>query len=137
MNRPEALRALAAARVGHLGSTRPDGAPHIVPITFAITDGTLVTMVDHKPKTTQRLQRLVNLESTPRASVMVDHYSEDWSELWWVRIDGPASIHHDGELWESSRRELAAKYAHYARKRPEGPAIAVTIETVTSWESTP
>lgn len=137
MNRPEALQALLSARVGHLATTRPGGTPHIVPITFAVLNEILVTMIDHKPKTTRHLQRLINLEHNPRASVVVDRYSEDWSDLWWVRVDGPASIHEEGEKWESSREGLAAKYEQYAQTPPEGPAIVIVMEKLSWWASTP
>lgn len=137
MNRPEARELLAAARVGRLATTRPDGAPHVVPITFAVTDGLLVTMIDHKPKSTRRLQRLANIEHEPRVSMIVDSYSEDWSELWWVRVDGTASIHHDDDSWTLARDSLATKYGQYANRPPQGPAIVVRIEDIRWWESTP
>ncbi len=136
MNRSEALEKLTGCRVARLATTTPEGGPHVVPITFAITGPWIVTMIDHKPKTTSRLQRLINVESHPWASVLTDQYSEDWSQLWWVRIDGAAEIHDDGKVWESARRALSAKYAQYAERRPDGPAIVVAIESVSSWSST-
>ena len=71
MNVPEAVEAVARARVGRLATTRPDGRPHVVPITFAVIGDTVATMIDHKPKTTTRLQRLENLEANPVASILV------------------------------------------------------------------
>lgn len=94
-------------------------------------------MIDHKPKSTQRLQRLVNIEHEARVSMIVDSYSEDWSELWWIRVDGRASIHDGGDLWALARESLAAKYTQYAERPPQGPAIVIRIEGLTSWESTP
>ena len=92
---------------------RPNGDPHIVPVTFALIDDTVVTMVDHKPKKTTRLQRLVNVESNRRVSMLVDRYNENWAQLWWVRLDGLASIHTDDQVWSDGRDALAAKYAQY------------------------
>lgn len=37
------------------------------------------------------LQRLANVASEPRCSLLVDHYEDDWSSLWWVRADGEAT----------------------------------------------
>ena len=137
MNRSEALQALAGCRVGHLGTILPGGDPHIVPVTFAVLGKTVVTMVDHKPKSTTRLQRLVNIERHPRATVLADSYSEDWSELWWVRVDGEAAIHEDDTAWREARNALAHKYDQYRDQMPQGPAVVVSIDRISSWESTP
>lgn len=137
MDRSEALRRLADARVGHLATTRPDGRPHLVPVTFSLSDDVIVTMIDHKPKTTQRLQRLINIESNGSASLLVDHYSEDWTELWWVRVDGSADVESDGERWAWAAETLATKYDQYRSRPPRGPAIFITVDDVSYWSSTP
>lgn len=137
MNRAESLDRLAAARSGHLATVRPDGRPHIVVITFALMDEYVVTAIDHKPKSTQRLQRLVNIESNPTASFLVDHYEDDeWDRLWWVRVDGTAAIHELGALREHAVATLAGKYTQYQERPPQGPVITVELENVSSWSST-
>lgn len=128
---------LASARSGHLATVTPDGRPHVVVVTFALAGENLVTAIDHKQKSTTRLQRLANVEENRRATLLVDHYDEDWSRLWWVRIDGPATVHHGGETHSSAIQALVAKYSQYRERPPEGPAIAVFVERVTFWESTP
>ena len=126
--------ALASARVGRLATVRPDGRPHLVPVTFALLDDShLVTAVDHKPKRTRDLQRLRNVAAEPRVSLLVDHYAEDWSLLWWVRVDGNAEV-----VTEEPRRgeltgPLVAKYQQYAGTPPEGPVLLVTVSAVASW----
>ncbi len=72
MDRAESLDRLAAARSGHLATVRPDGSPHVVVVTFALIDGFAVTAIDHKPKSTRRLQRIANIEANPVASLLVD-----------------------------------------------------------------
>ena len=133
MDRTEALMLLADARVGHLATLRPDDRPHVVAVTYALMGNLVVTMVDHKPKTTQRLQRLVNIESNPAVSLLTDRYSEDWKNLWWVRVDGKAAIHSKGTIWEQASAALVAKYPQYSKKPPQGPAVAISIDRVTSW----
>lgn len=135
MERAEALAFLEVARVGRLGTVRPDGTPHVVPITFALVGETIVTMVDHKPKTTTRLQRLTNIQANPTATLLVDEWFEDWDRLRWVRVDGTAATHPDGDRWSESRAALAAKYAQYADRPPEGTAIVISIDHVTGWSS--
>ena len=106
-------------------------------VTFALVGATVVTAIDHKPKSTDRLQRLANVEANRRASLLVDHYEEDWSRLWWVRIEGPASIHHDGEFHADAIEGLVDKYPQYADRPPQGAVIAIAQDLVTSWVSTP
>ena len=73
-----------------------DGRPHLVPCCFALSGDTIYSAIDHKPKSTCRLQRLENLRTNPNASLLVDHYADDWSTLWWVRADGTGRILDDG-----------------------------------------
>jgi PPOX class probable F420-dependent enzyme len=135
MEQTEALALLGRSRVGRLATIRPDGSPHIVPVTFALVDQTVVTMIDHKPKTTTRLQRLANIEADPRVALLVDEWSEDWRHLRWARFDGRAEIHELGDLWESARGALVAKYDQYEDQAPSGPAIVIAIDRVTGWAS--
>lgn len=122
----------ATAPVARLATVRPAGSPHVVPITFALQAGDIVTAVDHKPKRHERLQRLRNIETNPQVSVLVDHWDADWSRLWWVRLDGRAVIY---ELDPSGVAALAAKYREYAHRPPRGPVIRISIEHTRSWSA--
>ncbi|MDQ1377689.1 MAG: hypothetical protein QOE15_1862 [Acidimicrobiaceae bacterium] len=44
-----------------------------------------------KPKRSARLQRLANIEGDARCVLLVDHYEDDWSQLWWVRLHAMAT----------------------------------------------
>jgi PPOX class probable F420-dependent enzyme len=126
---------MAGERTGHLGTVRPDGGPHLVVVTFAVSNGNIVTAIDHKPKRTERLQRLLNIEANPAVTFLVDHYEDDWTRLWWVRVDGTASIHHSGDTWDDAIDALVARYDQYRLQPPEGPVISIRPEQVTSWSS--
>src|SRR3984885_10600903 len=78
--------------VARLATAALDGRPHLVPVVFALHDGAIYTAVDAKPNTTQRLRRLANIERNPRVSLLVDHYADDWTQLWWGRADGVGAI---------------------------------------------
>ena len=123
---------LAAARVGRLATVTPDGRPHVVPVCFALHEGRLYSAVDAKPKATGALQRLENVRASGRASLLVDHYEEDWTRLWWVRVDGAASI----EEAAAGLDALTAKYPQYRDQRPAGPLVAITPERWRSWTAT-
>ena len=126
---------LAAARVGRLATVRPDGGPHVVVCCFALEGNRVWTAIDAKPKSGARLQRLENIRANPRASLLVDHYEEDWEALWWVRVDGTAEVLQEGNEEERAIAALTAKYEQYARSPPGGPVIALTVERVTGWSS--
>jgi PPOX class probable F420-dependent enzyme len=125
----------ANAPVARLGTVSPDGTPHLVPVVFALHDEVVYTAVDAKPKTTQRLRRLTNIERHPQVSLLVDHYADDWTQLWWVRIDGIAAIHHDGNAMAAGHDLLRAKYAQYQSVPLNGPVIAVTVRRWSSWHA--
>ena len=125
------------ARVARLATIRPDAHPHIVPITFALDGDTIVTAVDHKPKTTMSLQRLRNIEANPVASVIVDHYDDDWSGLWWVRGDGTARIVSEPAVRDRAVSRLVDKYDTYRERPPRGPLIVVAVHRWTAWSASP
>ena len=131
----EMRRRVIDARVARLATVRPDGHPHVVPITFVIHADTIVTAVDHKPKTTDDLQRLRNIEAHPVVSIVVDHYDDDWSRLWWVRADGTARIIGEDTAREQAISWLAGKYEPYRRRPPDGPVVVVDVDTWRSWSA--
>jgi PPOX class probable F420-dependent enzyme len=134
MGQDERRSRLAAARVGRLATVNADGEPHIVPVVFAVVGESVYTAVDSKPKTTRRLRRLADVEATGRASLLVDEYHEDWSTLWWVRVDGDAEVLTPASAEE--RRAIVAlvgKYPQYAGAAPAGPVIALRIRHWRSW----
>jgi PPOX class probable F420-dependent enzyme len=128
----------AASPVAVLTTVRPDGSPHVVPVVFAAPNhrnDLLYTAVDAKPKTTQRLQRLANIEANPAVSLLVDHYDDDWSQLWWVRADGVAAIHDSGEQMAAGYALLRQKYPQYDRIALDGPVVTVDIAHWSSWQA--
>src|ERR671910_394708 len=80
-------RRVFEARVGRLATGTAAGRAHLVPCCFMLDGDTVFSAVDAKPKSTLALRRLDNLRAHPAASLLVDHYSDDWSQLWWVRLD--------------------------------------------------
>jgi PPOX class probable F420-dependent enzyme len=123
------------APVARLATITSEGMPHLVPVVFAVRDDVVYTAVDAKPKTTRRLRRLANIERNPRASVLVDHYADDWTQLWWVRVDGAAAIYRDGEPLHTGYELLRAKYTQYQSVSLDGPVIAVAVRRWASWHA--
>lgn len=133
----EAHRRFALARVARLATADLDGQPHLVPVVFAVVNGTVYSAVDAKPKSTTDLRRLANVRANPRVSLLVDHYADDdWATLWWVRADGVARVlTADEEEGVEAVDALAARYAQYREQRPGGPVLAVDVRNWSGWSA--
>ena len=131
MDRTAARQRFAEARVARLATITPDGRPHLVPIVFALRGDTVYSAVDDKPKRTTELARLANVAAHPRVSVLVDHYEEDWSALWWVRGDGLARV------LEPDRPEaqdaIALLKDRYPQQQVTGAVLALDVERWSGW----
>lgn len=135
MEAAEARRRLAGARVVRLATVTAAGRPHVVPCCFVLDGDVWYSAVDGKPKTTRRLRRLDNVAAGGRASVLADHYDEDWSRLWWVRADGAARVLPEGPEADRARAGLAARYRQYQAVALDGPVLALSIERWTGWSA--
>lgn len=124
----------AGVPVARLGTTGQDGRPHLVPVTFAVVGEEIAIAVDHKPKRTTALRRLRNIGENPRVALLADHYEDDWSRLWWVRVDGLAEVRDAAERPDLVDA-LAAKYAQYRQHRPDRALIAVSAQRWSGWHA--
>jgi PPOX class probable F420-dependent enzyme len=126
------------ARVARLGTIAATDRPQLVPCCFALDGVVAYSAVDDKPKRTVRLQRLANVATHPVATLLVDHYDEDWTALWWIRATGPGRVVPSGEA-EHDRAValLLAKYVQYVDHRLDGPVLAVDLAEWRTWSATP
>ncbi|MBO3750744.1 TIGR03668 family PPOX class F420-dependent oxidoreductase [Streptosporangiaceae bacterium NEAU-GS5] len=127
---------VAAAQVARLATVGADGIPHLVPVTFAQQEDHIVIAVDHKPKKSVNLRRLRNIAENPHVCILVDHYADDWTQLWWARADGIATIHENDERSDEALALLVAKYDQYREHIPEGPIIDIGVTRWTGWSYT-
>jgi PPOX class probable F420-dependent enzyme len=123
--------------VARLATTDPDGRPHLVPIVFALEGDTLYSAVDRKPKRSSKLRRIENARSRPDVTILVDHYEDDWSRLWWIRLRGQARVLDAGEERDHAFGLLKKKYAQYRTEPPDGPVLAVDVNDVREWSAEP
>jgi PPOX class probable F420-dependent enzyme len=124
---------LSQTLVGRLATSGPDGRPHVVPICFDTHQDTLYFAIDNKPKRTTNLKRLRNIAANPAVSVLVDHYEDDWTKLWWVRVDGTARIVKDEAEGHRAIELLMKRYPQYSRTPPVGPVVAISIDRISGW----
>ena len=141
---------LSAARRAVLATIDPEGQPRLVPICHVVGDPArddrlarprLYTPIDDKPKASpdpRRLSRVRDLLILPVATVLADHWDEDWTRLGWLRVYGRAEIlepqPHEVEEHAWATAALRAKYAQYADHRLEGrPIIRISIDRARAW----
>lgn len=138
LDEQEALARLAAHDHGVLATVHRSRGVDAVPCVYALdlADGErrVGIPVDRvKPKASSRLQREQNLESDPRAVLLVEGWDrDDWSRLWWVRArlrwePTPAP----GRATTLSRR-LATRYPQYAGE-PFDRVLVLRVTGVTGW----
>lgn len=132
-------RRLAEAPVGHLATASTAGTPHVVPCCFAVDGDVAFSSVDDiKPKSTLALRRLTDIQQNPVAALLVDHYDDDWSKLWWVRVEGPARVAAPGEpAHEAGVALLMGKYDQYLDRPPPGPMVVIEIDRWRAWGADP
>jgi len=130
LDHDEAWSVLLTTDHGVLSTVHPTRGVDAVPVVFVPFGVELLIPIDTvKAKSTTRLQRIANLERDPRCVLLVDHYDDDWSRLWWVRVHALASIRDD---------ELAPAFRSFDAYQAPG-AIAAVIELrpteVTGWRA--
>jgi PPOX class probable F420-dependent enzyme len=131
----EARRRFAAARVAVLATADATGTPHLVPVTFVADGDTVWTATDGKSKRTMMLRRHDNIRDQPRVSLLVQHWSEDWSLLWWVRADGLALVTTEPSTVDNACGRLRAKYPQYQTTQVGGPVIEVAVHQWRGWRA--
>jgi PPOX class probable F420-dependent enzyme len=131
---------LDQSRVGHLATADRNGAPHLVPVCYAVDEDaeagpTLYITIDEKPKRRDiPLKRVRNILENPRAAFVVDRWDEDWRRLGWVMLRGHAEILDGGPEHDRAQALLSARYPQYrAMRLADLPVIAVRITRATDW----
>lgn len=124
---------MVSEQVGVLATLSDNGRPHLVPLVFAAHphERLLVSAVDEKPKESRELRRIRNIRRDPRVTVLAHHYEADWSNLWWVRADGRASV---VDQPPPGADLLIEKYPHYS-DHELGPWIVIEVEILTGWSA--
>ena len=133
MDQPEARRLLTEARFAVLGTVTSEGHPHSVPCCFVLHGDTIYSAVDSKPKSTLALRRLDNVRANPATTLLVHHDDEDWSALWWVRVDGTGRIVDTDDERALALDLLTTKYNQYRESSPPGDVIAIDVRRWRWW----
>jgi PPOX class probable F420-dependent enzyme len=127
---------LRSEPLGHLGLLDDDGYPRVLPVTFAMVDGEVWSAIDDKPKRVAggELARVRWLRARPTSALTVDRYSADWTKLAWIQLIGNTTVvEADGK--EQVLEALAARYAPYRERPPQGPFLRLIPDRCIWWRS--
>jgi PPOX class probable F420-dependent enzyme len=134
---PEIRVKLEAARVARLATLDAERSPHMVPICFVCDGSVFYSAIDRKPKrvAATSLARLKNIAQTPQVALLVDHYDEDWTRLWYVLVRGEAELVSDSAERERAIQLLRSKYPQYDADMLAGdaPVLRITPARITTW----
>jgi PPOX class probable F420-dependent enzyme len=119
---------------GVLGTVHPQRGVDLVPVVFVVWRQHLVVPIDAvKAKSGARLQRLVNVEHDPRCSLLVEHYADDWQQLWWVRVHARAA---EAEPTPELLELLAARHEPYRAPGSVTGLLVLEPDAVQGWSAT-
>jgi PPOX class probable F420-dependent enzyme len=126
-----------AQRVARLATADADGHPHVVPVCYAFDGARFYTPLDEKPKRVEgnRLRRMRNIEARHEASLLVDRYDDDWSQLGYVLVHGRADVLMPEDAGHAHALVLLReRYQQYRTMALETrPVIVITPDRVVSW----
>ena len=128
---------LQIARVARLATLDAERRPHVVPICFSCQGSIFYSAMDRKPKRVapSQLARLKNIKKTPEVALLVDHYDEDWTCLWYVLVRGQAALVFDSAEQARAIQSLRAKYPQYDSDMlvDDAPVLRITPVQITAW----
>jgi PPOX class probable F420-dependent enzyme len=121
------LKLITSARIEHLATASCNLQPYVTPVVFILQENNIFIPLDDKPKTisVKELKRVKNIEENPKVLFLVDHYEEDWTNLWFVMIIGTATLVEMNERTEKSRKEISKIHTKFLKKYSQYNKISV------------
>jgi PPOX class probable F420-dependent enzyme len=129
---------LAEARTATLATIDPHGRPRLVPICHVVDDdGVVWSPLDDKPKAVDDVRGLARVRDVlrrPEVALLVQRWSEDWTELAWLRLAGRAALVEPADVPGAVVIALRRRYPQYADHDLEHrPMLRMVVERATRW----
>ena len=131
---------IVRARVARLATIDSEFKPHLVPVVFVFNGNHFFIPVDEKRKTAkpEKLKRIRNIQDNPNVTLLIDEYSENWTKLAFVMIQGKASVatNEEGNIQvREAYKKLMTKYLQYQKVSVGEMCIIITPKKVASWSN--
>jgi len=115
-------RLLERERVCRVATAGPRGMPHLVPVCQVVADGKIYFASGNDGR------KALNLAANPRVAVTVDLYSDDWTHIKGVMVQGRARLYAKGPRFRKIRALLYRKYPQYPREAAIDESDSVVVE---------
>lgn len=137
---PAVVDIIERARIARLATIDSELKPHLVPVVFVFDGNHFFIPIDEKRKTAkpEKLKRIRNIQDNPNVALLFDEYSEDWTKLAFVMIEGKASIVNKtgGNIQvKQAYKKLMTKYIQYQKVGIGEICIIIKPEKVASWSN--
>ena len=134
------------ARVARLATVDLECMPHLVPVVFAFDNDRdfYFIPIDGKTKRSrpENLKRVRNIKENPNVALLIDEYNEDWTKLYFIMIQGMASIiggkkldENEMSLLEKAHKLLCNKYPQYQKIGVGEYVIMIMPQKVIAWKN--
>jgi len=124
--------------VARLATADAHGQPHVIPFCYAFDGEHFYFVVDEKPKkrTGKPLKRIRNILENPQVSLVIDDYTDDWSQLAYVLVLGSAQLVDNEAEYATALTLLRERYPQYRAMRllfPDNSMVRITPRKVMAW----
>jgi len=118
--------------------------PHLIPVVFVFDNDRYFIPIEEKTKRSrhENLKRVKNIQQNPNVSLLIDEYNEDWRQLYFIMIQGKASIvggkeleQNEQVLLEKTHKLLSAKYVQYQEIGIGEYVIMIVPQKVITWKN--
>ena len=134
------------ARVARLATVDLERMPHIIPVVFVLDNdhNCYFIPIDEKTKRArpENLKRVKNIQENSNVALLIDEYNEDWTKLYFIMIQGKASIlggkkleQNEMLLLEKAHKLLRNKYPQYQNIGVGEYLIMIMPQKVIVWKN--
>jgi PPOX class probable F420-dependent enzyme len=142
-NQKDLRNIICGARVARLATVdSEDCKPYLVPVVFIYDGNNFYIPIDEKAKRSkpEDLKRVKNIQTNPNVVLLIDEYNEDWKKIWFIMIQGNASLINNIEskqnrLVQRVHRLLYEKYPQYLTTGIGKFCIMIRPQRVINWKN--
>jgi PPOX class probable F420-dependent enzyme len=132
------------ARVARLATVDSECKPHLIPVVFVFDNYSYFIPIDEKTKRSrpEKLKRAKNIQQNSNVTLLIDDYNENWRKLYFIMIQGKASIiggktleQNELLLLEKAHKLLSDKYLQYQKIGIGEYVIMIIPQKVITWKN--
>jgi PPOX class probable F420-dependent enzyme len=132
------------ARIARLATVDSECKPHLIPVVFVFDNYSYFIPIDEKTKRSrpEKLKRAKNIQQNSNVTLLIDDYNENWRKLYFIMIQGKATIiggkkleQNELLLLEKAHKLLSDKYLQYQKIGIGEYVIMIIPQKVITWKN--